>query len=291
MRQIILSAMVLAVVAGNINAQKRSNYARVNGLKIHYEIHGRAKGNNPPLVLLHGGVGGIEMFGPNLPALAKSRRVIAVDLQAHGRTADIDRPLRFELMADDIAALMKHLGIKRADVIGYSLGGGVALQTAIRHSGAVRKLVIVSAPFKRNGWYPEVLTGMEEMGPAAAEGMKQSPLYNLYPNVDWARLFTKLGELLRQDYDWSKDVVAIKAPTMIVFADSDAVQLTHITEFFGLLGGGRRDAGLDGSGRPVARLAILPGVTHYDILSSATMAELVKPFLDAPLPQTNGRLK
>ncbi len=186
---------------------------------MYYEIHGSGE----PLVLLHGGVGAIEMFGEVLALLAEGRWVVAVDLQAHGRTADIDRPLSFEAMADDIAALIEHLGLERADVMGYSLGAGVALQTAIRHPDMVRKLVVVSTPFKRDGWYPEVLAGMGQMGPEAAEPMKQSPMYQLYASVapkpeDWAVLLTKLGELLRQDYDWSEDVVAIEAPTMTPFS-------------------------------------------------------------------------
>ena len=218
---------------------------------------------------------GITTFGPNLAALSEKRRVIAViavELQGHGHTADIDRPLSFESMADDIAALIKYVGIQNTDVTGYSLGGGVALQTAIRHPRSVRKLVVVSAPFKRDGFYPELLAAMGQIGPSAAEGMKQSPLYQLYPNINWSRLFTKLGELLRKDYDWSKEVATIKAPTMIVFADADAVRTAHIMEFFGLLGGGQKDAGLDGPGRPVAQLAILPGLTHYNISSSPALA-------------------
>ncbi|MGA9100171.1 MAG: alpha/beta fold hydrolase [Methanotrichaceae archaeon] len=238
-----------------------------------------------PLILLHGGVGASEMFGPLLPALAGNRQVIAVHLQAHGRTADINRPLSFELMAGDIAALVKHLGIEKADLMGYSLGGGVALQTAIRHSDVVRKLVLVSTPVKRNGWYPEVLEGMAQMGPEAAKGMKQSPLNLLYPDANWAALFTKIGDLLKKDYDWSKDVASIKSPIMISFADADAVRTAHVMEFFGLLGGGHRDAGLDGSGRPTAWLAILPGMTHYDVLTFPGLDDLVTRFLDAPLPK------
>src|SRR4030095_10493075 len=138
------------------NKTAKGNYATVNGLKMYYEIHGAGK----PLILLHGGLGAIEMFGPNLPVLAKRRQVIAVDLQGHGRTADIDRPIRLELMADDIAALIKHLGLERADVMGYSMGGGVALRTAIQHPELVRKLVAISIPFKRSGWYPENLANM-----------------------------------------------------------------------------------------------------------------------------------
>jgi pimeloyl-ACP methyl ester carboxylesterase len=224
------------------------------------------------------------MFGPNLPALAEKRQVIAVELQGHGRTVDIDRPLSYEAMADDIAALIKYLGLQKVDVMGYSLGGGVALQTAIRHPELVRKLVVVSAPFRRDGFYPEILATMAQMGPGAGEAMKQSPLYKLYPNVNWAVLFTKLGDLLRKDYDWSKEVAAIKAPTMIVFADADAVRTAHIVEFYGLLGGGQKDAGMDGSGKPVDQLAVLPGLTHYNISSSPALASVVTPFLDLPLP-------
>ena len=266
-----------------MTAPIKTGHAPVNGLNLYYEIHG----SGTPLILLHGGVGGIGMFGPNVPALSKQRQVIAVELQGHGRTADIDRPLSYEAMADDIGALIRNLGIEPADLMGYSLGGGSALQTAIRHGALVRKLVVVSQPFARNGWYPEVLAGMAQMGPAAAESMKQSPLSELYPNVNWARLFTKLAHLLKKDYDWSRQVAAIKAPTMLVFADADAVRPAHIVEFFGLLGGGQKDAGLDGLGRPTAQLAILPGLTHYTIGSSASLAPAVIPFLDAPMPQAS----
>jgi pimeloyl-ACP methyl ester carboxylesterase len=278
----VLAAFSPAIAQNSTSPTVETGYAPVNGLNLYYEI----RGTGEPLILLHGGVVGITMFGPNLTALAEKQKVIAVELQGHGHTADIDRPLSYEAMADDIAALIKHLKIDRADVMGYSLGGGVALQTAIRHPELVRKLVVVSAPFRRDGFYPEVLAAMAQMGPAAAESMKQSPLSQLYPNVNWARLFTKLGDLLRKDYDWSKEVAAIKSPTMIVFADADAVRPAHIVEFFGLLGGGHKDAGFDGSGRPVAQLAILPGLTHYNISSSLALATAVTPFLDAPMPAT-----
>ncbi len=264
-----------------MNDNARGDYAEVNGLEMYYEIHGEGE----PLVLLHGGVGASEMFGANLQELAKSRRVIAVHLQAHGRTPDVDRPLSYELMADDIEALIAHLGFEKADLMGWSLGGGVALQAAIRHPEVVRKLVLVSIPFKRDGWYPEVLAGMGQMGPETAETMTQSPLYELYPNADWRALHTKIGDLLRQDYDWSKEVEALKPQTMLVYADADAVRMAHVVEFFGLLGGGKRDAGLDGSGRPESWLAILPGETHYYVGSSPALASVVTPFFDAPMPE------
>jgi pimeloyl-ACP methyl ester carboxylesterase len=272
---VLLATASLALAQGSARGGVKSGYAPVDGLKLYYEIRGRGQ----PLILLHGGVVGITMFGPNLDALAEKRQVIAVELQGHGHTADIDRPLSYEAMADDVAALMKYLGIEQADVMGYSLGGGVALQTAIRHPGLVRKLVVVSAPCKRDGFYAEVLAAMAQLGPAAAEGMKKSPLAQMYPNVNWAVLFTKLRDLLTKDYDWSKEVAVIKSPTMLVFADADAIRTTHIVEFYGLLGGGQRDAGLDGSQRPVAQLAVLPGLTHYGIGASPALAAAVTPFL------------
>ena len=189
----------------------KGDYAAVNGLELYYEVHG----DGEPLILLHGGVGAIEMFGEISGLLAEGRKVVGVDLQAHGRAADIDRPMTFEAMAD-VAALIGHLSFGKADVMGYSLG--VALQTAIRHPEVVRKLVVVSTPFKRDGWYPEVLAGMEQMGPEAVEPMKQTPMYGLYAAVaprpeDWPVLLTKLGDLLRQDYDWSEEVAAMQVPT------------------------------------------------------------------------------
>jgi pimeloyl-ACP methyl ester carboxylesterase len=265
-----------------MNGESRGNHASVNGLDLYYEVDG----DGEPLILLHGGVGAIEMFGEVLPLLAEGRQVIAVDLQAHGRTADVDRPMTFEAMADDVADLIEYLGFGGADVMGYSLGGGVALRTAIQHPEVVRKLVLVSTPFNRDGWYPEVLVGMEQMGPGAAEPMKQTPMYQLYSGVaprpeDWPVLLTKLGELLRRDYDWSAEVAVVEAPTIIVVGDADSVRTRHAVEFFELLGGGRQDAGWDGSGMSDARLSVLPGTTHYEIFYSPALASTVAPFLDS----------
>ena len=282
------AAIVLAFAA-MISApmgQDRGRYARVNGLDLYYEIHGSGR----PLILLHGGLGAIEMFGPNLPALAKGRQVIAVDLQGHGRTADIDRPLSVQLMADDIAALIKHLGLQRPDIMGYSLGGGVALQTAIRHPEVVGKLVVVSTPFRRNAFYPEILAQQAQVGAEAAEAMKQTPMYQMYSSIapkpeDWPRLLKKIGEAMKQDFDLSSDIAGITATTLIVAADADIFPPAHAVEMFGLLGGGKRDGGWDGSGRPKSKLAILPGLTHYTIFSDPALAATVIPFLDEPAPK------
>lgn len=254
-----------------------SGYAPVNGLHIYYEVHGSGE----PLVLLHGGVGGIVMFGQNVEALARGRQVIAVELQGHGRTADVDRPLSFESMADDVAGLIRHLNLDGADVLGYSLGGGAALQLAIRHPELVHRLVLVATAFKRNCWYPEVLAGMASMGPETARMMAQSPLAKIYPEVDWVALFTKLSGLLQRDYDWSGQVAAIQARTMLVFADADAISTAAIAEFYGLLGGGQCDAGQDGSRRPRAQLAILPGHTHYSLGTAPALVAAVTPFLES----------
>src|SRR5262249_22639603 len=163
----------------------------------------------------HGGLGSTEMFAPILPALCKNRRGGAGDLPGHGRTADIDRPIRFGAMAGDVGAPLKNPRIPKADGKGYSSGGGGAGRAPVRHPETVRKLVVVSAAFTRNGWYPEILAGMSQIGAAAAEPMKQTPMYQVYARTaprpaDWPVLLTKIGDLLRKDYDWSQDTAAVR---------------------------------------------------------------------------------
>ena len=193
-------------------------------------------------------------------------------------------------MADDIAALIRHLGLESADVMGYSLGGGVALLTAIRHPEVVRKLVVVSTPFRRNAFYPEILAQQGQVGPEAAEAMKQTPMYQLYASIaprpeDWPRLLSKIGEAMKRDFDFSREIAGIKSTTLVVAGDADIFPPAHAVELFGLLGGGQRDGGWDGSGRPASRLAILPGLTHYSIFSAPALASAVIPFLDEPTPK------
>ena len=261
----------------------QGRYADVNGLSLYYET----RGTGWPLVVLHGGLGAIEMFGPSLPLLATGRQVVAVDLQGHGRTADIDRPLDVEFLADDIAALAEHLGNDRLDIMGYSLGGLVALQTAIRHHDLVRKLVVVSTPFRRSGVYAERLV-QADPAPVIAESLKQTPVYQLYsalaPNLDdWPVLVTKLFASMAKEFDYSEGVTHMKAATLIACADADIFPPSHAAEFFGLLGGGLRDPGWDGARRPMARLAVLPGLTHYTICNAPALLTAVVEFLDDPL--------
>lgn len=263
-------------------------YAEVNGIRLYYETHGAGR----PLILLHGGLGSGEMFGPVLPALAERHHVIAVDLQGHGRTADIDRPIDVRLMADDIAALIGHLGLDRPDVVGYSLGGGVALLTALRHPEVVGRLVVVSANIRRSAIYPEMLGQQLQVSAAAADFMKDTPMYQLYARVaprpeDFPRLLDKMGQSMAKDFDLSEEVRGLKVPMLFACADADMFPPSHAVEVFELLGGGQRDGGWQGEGRPVHSLAILPGLTHYDIGSSPVLAAAVLPFLDGPRPQAS----
>lgn len=266
----------------------KSGYAPVDGLKLYYEIHSsQGHGAGVPLILLHGGIMSTDSWTGEMPVLSASREVIAVDLQAHGRTADIDRPMSCEAMADDIAALMGYLHIDQADVMGYSLGGCVALRFAIQHPGMLRKLVLVSTVFRRDGWYPEGQAAMSR--PLPSELIKQSPLYQTYARVaprpqDWEVFLTKLHELLSKDYDFSIEVRGVKVPTLLIFGDADAIRPEHEIEFFELLGGGKKDPGWDGSGMPDSRLAILPGTTHYNITASPMLPTIATQFLDAPMP-------
>jgi pimeloyl-ACP methyl ester carboxylesterase len=265
---------------GKTTIAHKTGYAAVNGLNLYYEIHG----NGEPLVLLHGGLGAGSMFGNNVLELSRIRKVILVDLQGHGRTADIDRELSVELMADDIAALLKHLNIPKADIMGYSMGGGVALQIAIRHPGVVNKLVVASTPFKRDGFYPDILAQQAQIGPEAAEMMKQTPMYQLYDSIapkkeDWKRLITKIGETMKKDYDWTASIKTIKAPTLVIAGDADIFPPSHAVELYGLLGGGQRDPGWDGSMRSPHQLAILPNATHYNLFSLPILSATAIAFL------------
>jgi pimeloyl-ACP methyl ester carboxylesterase len=258
-------------------------YAEVNGINLYYEIHGSGR----PLILLHGGLGSGEMFGPVLPLLAAHHQVVAVDLQGHGRTADIDRPLDVRLMADDIAALIDHLRLATPDVVGYSLGGGVALQTAAKYPTKVRRLVMVSANLRPDAIYAEMRAQQGQVNAAAADFMKETPMYQLYQRVaprpeDFPRLLAKIGEAMSEDFDFSEEVRGLQMPTLVVAGDADMAPPSHYVEVFKLLGGGLRDGGWMGEGRPKGghALAILPRLTHYNIFNSPLFAAVTLAFLE-----------
>lgn len=255
-----------------------ADFADVNGQHIFFSVHGAGK----PLILLHGGVNP-DCFGGNLATLAKSRQVITPHLQAHGRTPDTERPLRSDTLGDDVAALIGHLKLGNADVMGFSLGSSVALQTAIRHPDVVDRLVLAAARMRHDGAYPEVVAAFNQLEANAAMiggGVKASPLGQAYPGVDWTNLFRKVGDMTKQPFDWSAEVAKLRARTLLVYADADMVRPEHIVEFWKAIGGGQRDAGIDGSLRPANQLAIVPGTTHYSLPVDPMLSEIVERFLE-----------
>ena len=267
-----------------MDGEPKGAYAGVNGLRMYYEVHGAGR----PLVVLHGAYMTIDAMGPILPGLAGTRRVIAVELQGHGRTADVaDRPITYEGMADDTAALLRHLEIEQADVFGYSMGGAVALQLAIHHPGLVRKLVIASASYTSDGMQPELHEMIPSITPEMFAGSPVEAAYlEVAPNPeDFSKLVEKLKRLDMTPFDWSADIRGIAAPTMVVVGDSDAIRLEHAVEMFRSLGGGRMG---DLAGLPESQLLVLPGTSHFippgsGLLDRAEwLLAMVPAFLDAP---------
>ena len=270
------------------NADPKTGYAPVNGLEMYYEVHGTGE----PLVLLHGAYMTIDAMGPILPALAETRRVIAVELQGHGRTADVgDRPITYEGMADDTAALLGHLEVDRTDVFGFSMGGGVALQVAIRHPGVVRKLVVASASYTSDGMQPELHGMIPSITPEMFAGSPIEAAYlEVAPNPgDFPQLVGKLKRLDMTPFAWpAEDVRRIGAPTMIVVGDADAIRLEHAVEMFRLLGGSGMG---DLAGLPKPQLVVLPGTAHFvppgsGLLDRAGwLLPMIRGFLEAPVPR------
>jgi pimeloyl-ACP methyl ester carboxylesterase len=263
------------------SAPDSKGYVAANGVRYYYEVHGQGE----PLLLLHGGLGSIEMFGPVLTKLAATRQVIAVDLHGHGRTQLGDRKISLVDQGDDMATIVEALGYKQVDAMGYSLGGGVALRFAVQHPERVRRLVVVSAGFAQSGFYPEMLPMQAQLGAAMADMMKETPMYKSYvaiaPNpAEFPVLLDRMGEYMRQPYDWSEDVKKLKMPVMLVFGDSDMFRLEHVVEFYHLLGGGEKDAGWQREHMSKNRLAILPNVTHYEMFLSPQLVPTALPFLD-----------
>lgn len=275
----VLTGLLLApsVQAEEAPTMPNANFADVNGQHIFYSVHGTGK----PLILLHGGISP-DSFGSNLAELARNRQVFAVHLQGHGHTPDSDRPLRGETLGDDVAALIGHLDLGKADIMGYSFGAGVALHTALRHPDVVDRLVLVSVAMRQDGFYPEGVAAFEQMEATAATfgpAVKASPLGQSYPEVDWTRLFSKFGEMAKHPDDLSADIAKLQSRTLLVFADADAIRPEHMIEFWKALGGGQRDAGIDGSQRPANRFAILPDATHYTLAEDPMLPQIVERFL------------
>jgi pimeloyl-ACP methyl ester carboxylesterase len=263
----------------------KEGYVSVNGLDMYYETHGTGQ----PLVMLHGAFSAIgTSFGELIPELAKTRQVIAFELQAHGHTADIDRPLSLEGMAGDVAAAIKQLGMEQADIFGYSMGAGVALYTVIRHPEVVRKLILASITYTMSGFHPGLMEGMESMKP---EMMHGSPWHEEYLRIapqpeDFAKLFVKKTQMDQQTRDLSDEAIrGIKSPTLLVVGDSDLVRPEHIVEMFRLLGGGV--FGDMPAGLPNSQLAILPGTSHVSLVSrTELLIPIINAFLDKPMSKS-----
>jgi pimeloyl-ACP methyl ester carboxylesterase len=274
--------LTMMIVSGVVSAQEKptTGYAPVNGLKMYYEI----RGSGEPLVLLHGAFMAISGDWINwINELAKTRKVIAIDMQGHGRTADIKRDITYENLSDDVAALMDYLKIERADVMGYSLGGGVAFECAIRHPEKVRKVVVISAPLRRDGWvkeandfWPNFTVEMMKGTPAETEREKLNPVPGSFP-----AFFDHIKAAAMRPYDFGADnLKATKAPFFFINGDADGVRMDHIAEMYRLKGGG--DIHGDMHPRSESRLAIIPNTTHVTLMNRmTTIVPMVNDFLDA----------
>jgi pimeloyl-ACP methyl ester carboxylesterase len=273
-----LCLTIAPAVLAQDSAEVQSGYADVNDLHMYYEIHGEGE----PLVILHGAYASIPLWGEFIPLLAENRQVIAVELQGHGRTADIeDRPFSYEQMADDVAAMMEVIELEQADVFGYSMGGGVAMQLAIRHPAVVDKLVVASMPINTEGYHPGLIDMIKTMTPEAFAGSPIETDYQaLAPNPEYfPTLVEKLIALDSEVQDWPPETIqAIAAPTLLIFGDADVIRLEHVVEMFHLRGGGVNG---DLAGLPNAQLAVLPATTHVGIMFRPQwIVPMIAEFLD-----------
>jgi pimeloyl-ACP methyl ester carboxylesterase len=254
------------------------------GLRVHYETFGKGE----PIVVMAGGFGDSQSMTQVIGPLSRKRQVIAIDLEGHGRTALRATPMTHEKLGDDVAAVLRHLKLQQADIAGYSHGGDAAIRMAIQHPEMVRNLIVISTAAERDGWYAEALKGMEAVDSSGAEGMKKSPLGQRYlavsPNPDQLGLvMDRMGDLMRRDYDWREEIAKLRMPTLLVFADHDAVSTRHIAEFFALFGGGVRDPGWEEKPQlSRARLAIVPGYTHYNFGQGPDIARVIESYLEQP---------
>jgi pimeloyl-ACP methyl ester carboxylesterase len=258
-----------------------TGYVAANGVNYWFETRGKGE----PLVLLHGGLFTTELFGPVLTALAENRRVIGIHLHGHGRTELGTRKIDLVDIGRDLGVVLQKLGLRQVDVMGYSFGGGAALQLALQYPAVVRRLVLVSTPYAQSGFYPEMLPQQAAVSAALADAMKETPMYKSYVAVapkpqDFPRLLDAMGEFMRQPYDWSASVKQLTMPVMLVYGDADMFRPEHVVSFFQLLGGGLKDAGWMREHMSRNRLAILPNMTHYEIGASPILATTVLPFLN-----------
>jgi pimeloyl-ACP methyl ester carboxylesterase len=268
-------------------AQSTGNYASVNGMKMYYEIHGQGTPETIPLVVLHGAYMNITSMGAIIPKLAKTHKVYALEFQGHGRTTDIDRPITYPNLADDVAAFMDAVGLKRADVFGYSMGAVAGLQLAIRHQEKVNKLVAASGGYDVEGWQPEFKAFIPQMTvemfvnmqPFAEDYRKLAPIPDGFP-----ALVKKLIQLEKELMAWEESVKALKTPVLIITGDADVATLEHSVAMFRLLGGG----GMGDMGKPfpASRIAVLPATSHTAVITQVDLlSAFIEPFLKGETPK------
>lgn len=266
-------------LSGKALPASATGYADVNGLKMYYEVYGKGK----PLVLLHGSYMTIPLNWSNIIPYFADRKVIVAEMQGHGRTRDISRKISYESMADDVSGLLKHLKIDSADILGYSMGGGIAYQLAIRHPDQVRRLIVLSGSYRHDGWWPDV----EKMySTINADMFKGSPIEKQYDSLGndpkhFPEFVKKVIQIDLEPYDWSKEVKAIKAPLFQIIGDADGIRYEHALELYTALGGGKMG---DIHGLPKSRLAIVPGTTHIGIMYRMDwLTPMINDFLDSDL--------
>jgi pimeloyl-ACP methyl ester carboxylesterase len=294
--QALLAGAAVTLMACNATAAEGAQTTRqlppantgyavaAEGLKVYYEIHGKGE----PIVVLAGGFGDVSSMKQTIGPLSRERQVIGIDLEGHGRTALRATPMSHERNGDDVAAVLRHLNIKQADVAGYSHGGDAAIRMSIQHPEMVRNLIVISTAAERDGWYPEALKGMEAVSSSQLKQFQQTPLYKRYAEVapqpeQFPQVLDRMGELMKKDYDWRPEIAKLRVPTLLLFADHDAVSMRHIAEFFALFDGGVRDAGWEGKPRYArARLAIVPGYTHYNFGQGPDIARVIEAYLEKP---------
>jgi pimeloyl-ACP methyl ester carboxylesterase len=279
---LLLFAGIATTGIGQVNnSTAKSGYAPVNGLKMYYEIHGTGK----PLVLLHGAFNSINTaFAQLIPAVSNKRQVIAIEMQGHGRTNDIDRSFSFEAMADDVAGVLKYLKIDSADVFGYSMGGGIAQQLAIRNPKMVKKLIITSSVYKYEGWTQETRSILPMLTPQMFEATPIKQEYDkLAPDPKhWTEFINKMKKFVTTSYDFGADKIkAIKSPTLIIIGDGDGVLPEHAVDMYRLRGGSYM---VDFGPIHAAQLAILPASSHISVMMQTEwLMSMITPFLDTKL--------
>ncbi len=281
-RPVLIAAALMLTGSACAEAPAVSGRVQVNGMQMYYEV----SGNGDPLIVLHGAYMNVPSMGAIIPKLAQTHKVYALEFQGHGRTTDIDRPITYPSLADDVAAFMDAVGLQKADVFGYSMGAAVGLQLAIRHPAKVNKLAAASVAYDADGWQPEFKAFIPQMTVELFVGMPFAEDYRkLAANPDgFPALVEKLIALEKEPMAWEKDVRTMKTPVLIITGDADVATLEHSVALFRLLGGGVM--GDMGKPLPASRLAVLPATAHTAVITQPDLLHaFIEPFLKGETPK------